>query len=560
MRDAIAVVLGLPAAVAGRLALTGRRRPALRLTVVAAVVALLTIVAINTTTAPITAFRTTPVDPHAAARMAATVEADHGLDEPVVIDFSAPMDPAAVAAAMKVQPSAAIKASWMNSGRSLRIAPRSAWEPGRFYTITIADTAVDAAGTPLSAPLRVIFFTRERPAAQLAATRASGKAVHPDTAIAIRFSEPVSTAAVMKAFSVEPPVDGTVTAAAEPGEGGGGASSFTWTPAAALEPGRTYVFRLEGSVADEDGVTTASPVSLEVTIAARPSVVRSRPAAGDDKIDRDQTISIRFSTPMDRRVTRAALRVSGLDPLKDARIGWLESGRVLVLDPDKDFAFGEKITVALLGGARSAAGVSLGDDPQATVYKATFTVERKPVVRRATTRSSSSKVTKNKPPSSGTSTGSAPWLGVEKYYLKLLNCTRTGGWVQADGSCKGYGSGDYSAYRKPLGLSSGISSKVARPYAKLLAVGNDCSHFLDGDPGDRLRRAGYKNWTWAENIGCRSGNPYDAVLASHRFFQSEQDSGGGHWRNIKNPDFSVVGIGVWVKDGRVRLVTDFYHP
>ena len=70
-------------------ALTGRRRPALRLTVVAAVVALLTIAAINTTTAPSTAFRTTPVDPHAAARMAATVEADHRLDEPVVIDFSA---------------------------------------------------------------------------------------------------------------------------------------------------------------------------------------------------------------------------------------------------------------------------------------------------------------------------------------------------------------------------------------------------------------------------------------------------------------------------------------
>ena len=106
------------------------------------------------------------------------------------------------------------------------------------------------------------------------------------------------------------------------------------------------------------------------------------------------------------------------------------------------------------------------------------------------------------------------------------------------------------AYRKPLSLSSGISSKVARPYAKkLLAIGNDCSHFIGGDPGDRLRRAGYTNWTWAENIGCRSGNPYDAVLASHRFFQSEKDSNGGHWRNIKNPDFSTVGIGVWKSGG-----------
>ena len=27
-----------------------------------------------------------------------------------------------------------------------------------------------------------------------------------------------------------------------------------------------------------------------------------------------------------------------------------------------------------------------------------------------------------------------PWGAVEDYYLKLLNCTRTGGWVKVDGS------------------------------------------------------------------------------------------------------------------------------
>jgi Big-like domain-containing protein len=557
LRDAIAVILGLPAAVASRLAPTDRRGPALRMSVVVAVVALLTIAAVNGAT-PISASRTTPTDPHAAARMAATVESDHGLDEPVVIDFSAPMDPAAVATAMKIQPVAAIRTAWSNGGRSLSIAPRGRWEPGQFYTITIADTAMDAAGTALAAPLRVIFFTRDRPAAQLTATRASGKAVHPETAVAIRFSEPVPISAVRKAFSVEPRVDGTLTTAAEPGESG--AAAFLWTPTAPLKPGRTYIFRLAGSVVDGDGATIAAPVRLEVTIAAQPKVVRSRPANAEAKIDRDQTISVRFSTPMDRRVTRAAVRVSGLDPLKEARITWLESGRVLVLDPAKDFAFGQKVTISVLGVGRSAAGVALGDDPRAAVFQATFTVERKPVVKKAATRSAGSRVTKNKPPSSGTGTGGAPWLSVERYYLKLVNCTRTGGWVLADGSCKGYGSGSYSTYVKPLSLSSGISSKVSRPYAKKLAVGNDCSHFMGGDPGDRLRRAGYTSYRWAENIGCRSGDPYDAVLASHRFFQSEKGTGGGHWRNIKDSRFSLIGIGVWKSEGRVRLVTDFYHP
>ncbi len=558
MRDAIAVVLGLPATVANRLMPTERRRPALRIVAVTAVVALLTIAALDIAPDPTTASKTPAVDPHAAARMAATVETDVQLDDPVVIDFSTAMDPDAVAAATTIRPEAPIKASWSNDGMTLRIDPRGAWEPGQFYTINIAKTAVDAAGTALSAPLRVIFFTRQRPAAQLAVTRPTGNAAHPATSIAIRFSEAVSTASVAKAFSVEPAVYGTLTASAEPGEDG--AARFTWTPSVPLKPGSTYVFSLAGSVTDVHGVGIDSAVRLEVKVAERPSVERSRPAAGATKIGRDQTLSIRFSTPMDRRVTRAAVRVSGLDLRKDARIGWLESGRVMVIDPDSDFSYGEKVTVTVLGSAESAAGVTLSDEPDAAAYTGSFTVEPKPTVKQAApAKTSKPKTTKNpRPPSSGG--GSAPWLSVEKYYLKLLNCTRTGGWVQADGSCKGYGSGTYSAYRKPLSLSSGISSKVSRPYAKLMANKGACSHFLDGDPGDRLRRAGYKNWTWGENIGCRSGNPYDAVLASHRYFQSEQDSGGGHWKNIKNPDFSTVGIGVWKADGNVRLVTDFYHP
>lgn len=153
-----------------------------------------------------------------------------------------------------------------------------------------------------------------------------------------------------------------------------------------------------------------------------------------------------------------------------------------------------------------------------------------------------------------------PWSGSELYYLSLVNCTRTGGWVLNDGTCRGYGSGRYSAYVAPLRLSAGISDRVARPYAKYLADTNQCSHFLRGNPGDRLRRAGYNGYSWGENIGCRSGYRWvqTAVLASHLAFQAEKSSNGGHWRNIKNYKFKWVGIGIWKTSGRVRLVTDFY--
>lgn len=162
-------------------------------------------------------------------------------------------------------------------------------------------------------------------------------------------------------------------------------------------------------------------------------------------------------------------------------------------------------------------------------------------------------------PAPAAATTTPPWYSVELYYLKLVNCTRTGGWVLSDGTCRGYGSGRYSAYVRPLYLTSRYSNRASRPYAKLLADRAQCSHFLDHDPIYRLRRAGYTGYTWGENIGCRDGyaSAKAAVLASHLRFQAEKSTGGGHWKNIKNPRYTYIAIGVWRTGGRTRLVTDF---
>jgi hypothetical protein len=159
-----------------------------------------------------------------------------------------------------------------------------------------------------------------------------------------------------------------------------------------------------------------------------------------------------------------------------------------------------------------------------------------------------------------TTTVDAPWFTTEQFAFGLINCDRTGGWILADGTCRGYGSGHYSAYVHPLGYSYGLSNKVSRPYAKLLVTRGLCSHTADGDPGFRLRRAGYMDWTWGENIGCRDGysTAKAAVLASLRAFQAEKSTNGGHWRNIKNAKYRSIGVGVWRYGSRTRLVIDFY--
>ena len=161
-----------------------------------------------------------------------------------------------------------------------------------------------------------------------------------------------------------------------------------------------------------------------------------------------------------------------------------------------------------------------------------------------------------------TTTIDRPWYTTELFYFGLVNCTRTGGWVLSDGTCRGYGSGYYSTYVRPLTLAAGISNAVSRPYAKLLAIRNVCSHFYGSDPGLRLRRVGYFGYTWGENIGCRDGysSAKAAVLASHLYYQREKATNGAHWKNIKNPKFAWIGIGIWRYGTRTRLVTDFYHP
>jgi hypothetical protein len=189
-----------------------------------------------------------------------------------------------------------------------------------------------------------------------------------------------------------------------------------------------------------------------------------------------------------------------------------------------------------------------------TVSAATPSAERGPQTIVSTSGSAT-------PLAADTITSSAPWLSVERYTLNLVNCTRTGGWVLSSGSCRGYGSGHYSTYVRPLVLSSGISSAVSSAYAKLLAGGNLCSHYGDREPGYRRRSAGYHPSYWGEKLGCGRGytSVYAAVLAFHRMMQSEKTSNGGHWKAIKNRYYAYIGIGIWKYGGRTRLVEDFYR-
>lgn len=153
-------------------------------------------------------------------------------------------------------------------------------------------------------------------------------------------------------------------------------------------------------------------------------------------------------------------------------------------------------------------------------------------------------------------------VDAEAYALSLLNCTRTGGWVKRDGTCKNRGSGKHSAKRKPLPMHQGISRKVAWPFARALVQANICGHVIAGKPdlSGRMRGAGFRHHYFGENVGCGwgGGSPAQVVLETHLAMQAEKRVKGGHWRNIKNAKYRSVGIGVATRNGTTMVVWDFY--
>jgi len=356
------------------------------------------------------------------------------------------------------------------------------------------------------------------------------------------FSSPVERDSVAAALSVAPAVRGTLTSTHD--ELDAVSDHFRWVPDQPLAPGTAYDFQLAATVHDLDGVTLAVPASLDMKALGNPTVTRWKPASRATGVGWDQTVSVRFSRAMDRASTQAAFSISGLDPVKDGRFSWAEGDTVLLWQPKAVYHYSTTYTVMIAGTARAKDGLALGSSA-ADGASIRFTTAARP---KPAAKPRSQVV----PRPSGGSSNSAPWHAVEVYFLNLLNCTHTGGWISSSGTCSGRGSNGLA----PIRLSSGISNKVSRPWAKYLAQTSQLYH---GCPTCRFQSAGYTtNTWWGENLSWWSGDGYQGAIQSILFFQGEKSSNGGHYTNMMNSHDRVAGVGVWHANGRYVYAIDFY--
>ena len=489
-----------------------------------------------------TASPVSDIVPLTQAAFKTAVSTNIDLIAPATIMFSTPMERDSVEAAVSVQPSVGVSLLWNDAATSVSIVPDQHWAPSTYYTVSVGPGALATTGRPMTQPVRAAFLTRDATSAAVAATSTVEKRVAIDSAFTIAFDQAVDLGSVAPSIRLDPPAPGALSRTLD----AAGLPTYTFKPAVPLLPDTRYRLIVTGA-RDAAGAEVAATAMAVRTVKA-PAVVRFRPRTATTDVARDAAISVRFTQQMDRASTKKAFRVSAAGKAVGGTVRFAENDTVLIFDPSSNLPYGARITATVAATAKSADGVALG-----AAAKGTFTIAPKPV---ATTRTISAGSGGGS--GGGGSVGGGSWAAVERYYLNLMNCTRTGGLVTSGGDCSSPGGRSVA----PLRLDAGISSKVARPYAKKLAVNNMCTHFSGGNPGDRLRRAGYSSYRWAENLGCRSGNPYSAVLGSHLYVQSERkwSPQGGHYVNLMNSAYDRAGIGVWVSGGRVRLVVDFYHP
>jgi hypothetical protein len=156
--------------------------------------------------------------------------------------------------------------------------------------------------------------------------------------------------------------------------------------------------------------------------------------------------------------------------------------------------------------------------------------------------------------------------GAEDVAIRLTNCIRSGGHVTKAGTCKGWGKGNYSRVQPLLKRSAKISNQVSAPWAKKSVQfygTRRCwiGHSRNGSTVDkRFAAASLKHIANGENMGCGMyGTGKQTVVRIVRMWQSEKAWGGPHWKQIKNPKFASVGVGVARYGSRkTQIIMNFY--
>jgi uncharacterized protein YkwD len=464
--------------------------------------------------------------------------------EPVVLNFPAPMNRAAVAAGLGLSPRTDVSMLWSADGTSVALLPKGRWAVDERYAVHLPAGTAMADGGVLATDWRAAFTTQTAPSivrltvsgvagdaasaipfvvqdvmASLgepdAGTSATSGDMDPDisagTRVGITFSAAMDRAATERAFRINPVTPGTFA---------WDGTTMWFAPSQRLATGTRYTLTVLGA-RDLDGNPLGGDASLSFSTRAHAQTQTVAPAIGVGGVPTSTTVQMTFNLPMDTVATGSAFSLTdtGSGKAVAGSVIWSADATSMTFTPSAALAGGRSYLAALGSSARDA-------DGNPVTFSWGFTTVG------AVVRSGGGGVP--------ASPGSANDI---QYALNQINAARAA-----------YGFA-------PLVVDPAISA-VAYGHAADMAANGYFSHTsLNGMTYRQRLTAGGISYGWSgENI-CYLGNGggvQPTLNWCHAQFWAEPYPGGGnHKDNILNPNYHRVGVGIAIGGGRVYVVWDF---
>ena len=288
----------------------------------------------------------------------------------IVLHFDQRMDRASVEQAFAIEPAVKGTFHWAEQdGRdTLSFTPDAPLDWTTTYHVTVAATARNTAGLPMTAPFQLTFQTGGKVAVTSVSPEAGATDVSLNSPLTVQFSAPLvevtsldEQANLPQPLALDPPVDGVgrwITA-----------NQFRFFPADGLRAGVDYRATISSQVAN--GQEIDQPYAWQFTTEG-PQIVSTMPFTGATEVARSEPITVLFNQPMDEQTTEKRPRVppahcaEPCSPIQ-GRVEW-EKGRRLTFHPEKPLEEATRYVLEV-GAAAQAAGGHVGIH---TPFRATF--------------------------------------------------------------------------------------------------------------------------------------------------------------------------------------------
>ncbi|MDX1377341.1 MAG: Ig-like domain-containing protein, partial [Anaerolineales bacterium] len=279
-----------------------------------------------------------------------------GHRSPLTFYFNQAMNTVSVEAALSGLPEGTF--TW-NDEATLTFTPAQPYPPNTKLEIQIADSIQSASGFGISESIRLPFTVADHLRATNILPKENTTDVNVDAAIVASFNQPVvplgaDPAALMPAFTVQPPVEGR-------GEWVN-TSTYIFYPQSAMLGGTEYTVSVNADLQTASGVgLDGSVVNAWKFVTARPRVVEVSPSPAEF-LPPNPEIKLTFNQPMDRQSVQLNFLLSGTEGSVNGAYAWNEDNTELTFLPENELARGIGYTLNIGAGARSKSGITLGTD------------------------------------------------------------------------------------------------------------------------------------------------------------------------------------------------------